>query len=428
MPEAIAAPPTAEAPSNPALNNAFSILDGMDHGGDGPQPEPKRTETPDEKKAEKPAEKPADKITEKPADKPLEVGDEEADENKPAADKTAADKPAETAKEAVKAPPKLGSWAWGREQEKLVQQASAERDALRKEVETLKAKPATPVDDPEKKQLSERLQELEDHIRYVDYTKSKEYVEQYQKPYEETAGAAVARATQLKITQEDGTKRNLTADEFWKIVHIGDEDEAIAAAEQLFGEGSTKTSAVIERRHEIIKAHTAAEQAKERYKTEGAERSKKSQEQWEAQQRQGSEQTAARAARFKEMSELGEKHEKMKDVFVASEGDTEGSEMLAKYRHETDRAFAGGAQLKEGDEAWDGETLLRKHSVIRNRAGAFPYTVRQLRNTQKKVAELEAKIAGYQKSVPGDGAVRGDEVVTGESHPLRRALMGLPEE
>ena len=180
------------------------------------------------------------------------------------------------------------------------------------------------------------------------------------------------------------------------------------AAEKLFGEGSTKTASVIERRNEIIKAHNAAEAAKEKYRKEGTERSKKAQEQWEAQQRQAAEQTTARAAKFKEMNEAGEKHEKMKDVFAAADGDAEGAELLAKYRHETDRAFAGGAQLKEGDEPWTPDQLLSKHSVIRNRAGAFPYAVRQYRNAVKKISELEAKIASFQKSEPGDGEVKGD--------------------
>jgi len=396
------------------MDLAFAALDAKeDHSGDGPQPEPRRE--PEKPATAKPADKPTEKPTEvadanKPVDKPKEANasdDPVGDETDRRVDSKIPEKPVEKAGEG-KPKEKHSLGYLYREKEKEAAQLAQERDTLRKEIETLKSKPATPADDPEKKQLSERLHELEDHIRFVDYTKSKEYLEQYQKPYEETASAAVSRATQLKVTNEDGSKRNMTPDEFWQIVHIGDEDDALAAAEKLFGEGSLKAQNVIERRNEIVRAHNATEAAKEKYRKEGTERSKKAQEQWEAQQRQAAEQSTARAAKFKEMNETGEKHEKMKDVFAAAEGDAEGAELLAKYRHETDRAFAGGAQLKEGDEPWTPDQLLSKHSVIRNRAGAFPYAVRQYRNAVKKIAELEAKIAGFQKSEPGDGEVKGD--------------------
>jgi len=392
--EAPAAPPAITAPAAPAaapksaMDLAFAALDAKeDHGGDGPQPEPRReSETP---VAAKPADKPAEKTAEvadanKPPEKPKDFNadDPVGDETDRKVDNKIPDKPAEKVGDG-KPKEKHSLGYLYREKEKEAAQLAQERDTLRKEIELLKSKPVTPADDPEKKQLSERLQELEDHIRFVDYTKSKEYLEHYQKPYEETASAAVSRATQLKVTNEDGSKRNMTPDEFWQIVHIGDEDDALAAAEKLFGEGSLKAQNVIERRNEIIRAHNAAESAKEKYKKEGAERSKKAQEQWEAQQRQAAEQTTARAAKFKEMNEAGEKHEKMKDVFVAADGDAEGAELLAKYRHETDRAFAGGAQLKEGDEPWTPDQLLIKHSVIRNRAGAFPYAVRELRRSER---------------------------------------------
>lgn len=449
MPEALTAAPAAPAaaPStssstNPALSRAFDMLNGMDHGGDGPQPEPRREEA-------KPAGERSRDATgkfAKPGEKPSEAAKpkETADANEPAehakdnnsdpastgkttepdaADKLRAAKPAES--------PKVSGWAKFREEQKRTEQLSRELENTRKELEARKSQIPSVAEHPEYKTLAQRAEaaakraaELEDAIRYVDFTKSSEFTEQYQKPYEAAANNAAARAVQLKVTNEDGTRRNLTADEFWQIVSIGDEDDAIEAAGKLFGEGSTKAAALIERRNEVIHANRIVEQAKEKYRREGVERGKKAQADWETQQRAAVEQAAGRSTRFKQLNVEGEAHEKLQDVFKAADGDAEGAALLASGRHHADRAFNGGAALKEGETPWTPEELLAHHSVVRNRAGAFPYAVRQLRAATAKVAELEAKLKAYAKSEPGGGETRGDEVAP-EGNALERALSKL---
>lgn len=433
MPEAIAASaapampapagtpvaPTVTSTSNPAMAQAFAKLDGMDHAGDGPQPEPKK---------EAPAKAPA-KDAAKPADAntPPEVKPADA---KPADAKPTdtTDKPGEPKPgDATPAPAKRTAWQYAREMERQRSELQKERDILKQEIDTLKKGPATPADDPEKQALTKRLSELEDHMRFVDYTKSKEYVEQFQKPYEDTAKSAEAHALSLKVTGEDGTKRNLTAQEFWSIVRMPDPDDAVEAAEALFGQGSLKAGQVIERRNDIIKAYTAMKGAESKYRAEGAERTKQQQAALAAQQKQAQEQWTQRATKFRDLNKAGESHDGMKDVFVAAPEDAEGAKLLQEYRHEADRAFANGAPLAEGEQQWNDDEILVKHSVIRNRAGAFPYVVRQYRNAVAKIKELEAAIAGYKKSEPTDGSVRGGEEQQPQGNVFQQALSKLDQ-
>jgi len=390
------------------LSNAFSKLDslndfGADHAGDGPKPDPKpltdkpapKPEAakpaekpaevkPDEAAANKPPEKPAEKATEKPVEKP-------------------ADKPEEKLTEAQKASP----WRMFRDEQKKSEELSKKLSVIEAELAKAKSAPPSPAEDPEKQKLTARLAELEDHMRYVDYTKSSEYQEQYQQPYERTATEAVQRATQLKVTDENGQKRNMTPDEFWAIVHMGDEDDAIEAAGKLFGEGSVKAATVIERRNEIIRAHQRAEEAKEKYRKEAGTRAQQTAQQKQAQERQQAEQQAKRAEQFKSLVKQGEEHEVMKAFFTAAEGDAEGKEIVEKYRREADRVF--GEPAKEGEEVWDDDKRLLKLSVARNRAAAFMPLKRQYEQTKARVAELEKQLKEFQDSVPGGGAVKGDE-------------------
>ena len=84
--------------------------------------------------------------------------------------------------------PKTSPW-------KLVETYKSRVTQLEKEMADLRANPTAR---PEYKEITDKLtttekraQELEDEIRYVNYSKSKEFADQYQKPYEEAWSKAV---------------------------------------------------------------------------------------------------------------------------------------------------------------------------------------------------------------------------------------------
>ncbi len=84
----------------------------------------------------------------------------------------------------------------------LVNSYKSRNNILEKEVAELRSKSAEPP-----KELTERLsaiekrnQELENHIRFVDYSKSQEFVDKYQKPYEDAWARAITGLKGLKIS------------------------------------------------------------------------------------------------------------------------------------------------------------------------------------------------------------------------------------
>jgi hypothetical protein len=254
--------------------------------------------------------------------------------------------------------------------------------------------PAKPAEDPERKALEERLtaadkrrQELEDHMRFLDYTKSEEYQEKYHKPYIETWRDAAERVSELKIINaETGETRQATQDDLSEIVKIANTEMALGAAELLF-QTPAKAALVMNLRDAIRKAYTAAERAKVEFQAKGSLKQKEFQEQ----------QTRAAAARTMAFETLNKQAvEKHPELFKPVEGDAEGNALLQCGFEQADMAFSP-------DLPADKAPLV--HSVLRNKAAAFD-RVNLFWHREKKAREAaEKKLAEFQKSIPtpGDG-------------------------
>lgn len=331
-------------------------------------------------------------------------------------DKPNADKPQTDKQEPAKAPdkkpdletkpskddkPKDGELNW-KSSPKAFQDAhkvaKAElREALDKikTLETASPKEFKVADAPEFKSLKEKLDaaqkradELEETVKYTNYEQSKEYKEKYQQPYEQTATSATATAQQLQVTNEDGTKRAMTAAEFWDIVRADNDDAALAAAEKLFGENSTRAARVVDLRDKVVSAHDAASRAKEDFKKNIGERTKQMQEQQEGF-------TKAQSESFTKHRD--EAITKYPQWFKADEGDTKGAELLEKGMAWADKAFS---ELPP-------EQAPKIHAAMRNKAGAFDHVVHKLNTTAARLKEAEAKLAAFEKSKPGQGELPG---------------------
>jgi len=143
----------------------------------------------------------------------------------------------------------------------------AERE---KEFEAFKARPAP--EDPEKPKLLEtlsareqRLKELEEKVKFYDYTNSDEYRNTYDKPFKDAWAYATQAATGLVVKVEGGTPRNVTDKEFAAIVNTTSDNDALEAAHALFeGDklGAAKAARLMEQRERILTQFRAAENAK----------------------------------------------------------------------------------------------------------------------------------------------------------------------
>jgi hypothetical protein len=266
--------------------------------------------------------------------------------------------------------------------------------------------PKPPADDPEKAQIQaryeetkKRAQELEDRIRFVDYEQSTEYKEKYHQPYVETAQRAVALVSDLNVILPDGSSRAATADDFWKIVQIPKSDDALAAAEQLFG-NPAKAALVMSQRQRVHDAHYAAQKAKADFKQTAAQRAEQAKEQ----ATQSRKQLEADWAKL-----TTEGVEELAEYLKPEEGDDEGNKLLAEGFTTADEAFSGRTKNEDGtDREMTPKEVLARNAVVRNKAAGFDRVVHKLKSAATKIAELEAQLAEYQASEPGGGNPPGD--------------------
>lgn len=271
---------------------------------------------------------------------------------------------------------------------------------LEQTVKTLEAKlaelekrPPAPADDPERKALTEkltaaekRLAELDEEMRYIDYERSSEFKTKYQEPYERLATSVVKSVTEINVLDENGTPRPSTPQEFWKVVTAKTVDEALSLAEQIYG-SPAKAAYVMKQRDAVLESWQAMDQAKQEFRTKGAERVKQMQEQ-----------SAAQLKTEREMFTrlTTEAIEKYPIYFKPEEGDSKGNELLTKGFQMADLAFSDTSNLKP-------EERVALHAKVRNKAAGFDRLAYKFNTSQKRIAELEAELKAIRQSTPGSG-------------------------
>lgn len=385
------------------LNNAFSALDSII--GNQEEPEAAPDVKPD-KKALAP-QKPAEKPDKTPADKADKNGEKK-------------DVPAQKPDEKPK-PEKASSL-----REALDKAKAESKEWQRKHDEAVKAQ-SKPKDDPEKKQLGEklaaaekRIQELDEKLRYADFTEHDDYKNNYQKPYEKTYIGGREQFSKLKTVEVKDSddqviqaSRPATAEEFDRMM-AKDDEEAAEMIEKLFGTGS-KASLVMTARHEIQKAWNAMQQARADFKAQGAERHKMLSEQ-EANTRK------QEADLFKSSMLSGQ--EKYPKLFKAIEGDDRGNSMLEEGMLVAQLAFdvidpADVSKLPQWIQAKlvNGELprqeKINLHSAMLNLAGGANRLAYRNGLLEKEVAELKTRLEEYEESEPPKGEARRVEGARG---------------
>lgn len=406
MPEVIAAPPapspvaqSASAPSQPAKPATTPIAAPT---------APKRESFSDEIDrmaglAKEPAKDTAKPKVEQPKAEKPEVDEPEVVESK------AADKPETTKPNTDK--PKSNVQILKDNYEK----AKKEREQYKSELEKLKS--AKPTEDPDKPILTKRLTELEqenkdlqERLKFADYQGSDEYKKQYLEPYQKTAKNAVSRATQLKVG-DVGSQRNLTEAEFWSIVHIGNEDDALAKAEELFGAGSAKANFVVERRNEILAAHQRGQDAIEDYRAKSGERTKAESEKTALERSQAEAKQKQLVEKFD--AYVKEREEAKPEYNKADDGDEQGAKVLNLGSAMADLGFGRfkpeqiehlPQSLRDKMEANGGklppEDMAEVHAAMRAAMREAPFVKLKLNRALARQKELETELAQYKESEP----------------------------
>lgn len=240
--------------------------------------------------------------------------------------------------------------------------------------------------------LEKRNKELEDHIRYVDYSKSKEFTEKYEQPYKDSWKRAMDELGELTVDDGGGNARPLKPADILSLVNMPIQ-RAREAAEAMFG---PLANDVMQHRNEIRRLFNEQASALEKARAEGGEWEKQRTEQSQRQFKEVSDDIKQTWSSANETLLKDPKHSKH---FMPVEGDQNGNQKLAKGFELADRAFSENP-MAPGLTPEQRRGIVERHAAVRNRAAAYGRLVYQLEQRDSRIAELEKELAGYKESEP----------------------------
>lgn len=250
-------------------------------------------------------------------------------------------------------------------------------------------------------QYEKRAKELEDHIAFVDYKKSQEFHDKYQKPYDEAWAKHMGELGELMVTDTNGQSHPLSPADLLELVN-SPLQKARDMAEEKFGSFAND---VMDARKEIRSLFESQQKALTEAEKMGADRIKQFQEQSKAQQE----------AMHKEIATIWQESNKAVTedpnygkFFKPVEGDEEGNTRLQKGYEMADRAFSVNPNTP-GLTPDQRSEVVRLHSAIRNRAAGFGRLAYQNQQLETKIATLTEELNKYKGTEPGAGTPKTTE-------------------
>lgn len=275
------------------------------------------------------------------------------------------------------------------ERKKEIRVKNDEINRLKTELEKIKSNP--PPDVQEKQVMLQRLtkseqrvKELEDEMRFTNYAKSSEFVDQYEKPYVEAWQKAASDLAEITVESEDGNSRQATVHDLQMIAQLP-LSKAREVAKQMFGDSAEEVMA-----HRRIIKDLADKQGKalEEARTKGAEREKENQVRM-AQQRE-----AANRMWGETNAQLEQKYPQW---FGHPEDDAEGNAIYDKAREQIDAFMFSRSEQLPPDQ------LVKFHSLVRAKFANHDRLALHLKKMREENAELKKTIEQYEKSEPPAG-------------------------
>ncbi|OLE10694.1 MAG: hypothetical protein AUG89_11565 [Acidobacteria bacterium 13_1_20CM_4_56_7] len=278
---------------------------------------------------------------------------------------------------------------------KLVEQFKERYAKAEARILELEGKVPTEANQKQIESAQTRLKELEDEIRYVNYSKSEEFKTKYQQPYEKAWSRAMSELKELTVADASGNQRAVTAEDLMQIVNLP-LGKAREAANAIFGDFADD---VMAHRKEIRNLFEAQNTALDEARKTGAERDKQRAEQAQKHQSEVAKQIASDWDKF---NKEAASHETYGKYFSPVEGDSDGNTRLEKGFELVDKAFAQNPmdpRLTPEQRA----AVIRTHAVVRNRAAAFGRLVSRNQSLESKVAELTKELEQFKQSSPPTG-------------------------
>jgi hypothetical protein len=302
----------------------------------------------------------------------------------------------------------------------------AKLEARVKELEASGPEKMTPIVE-ELTQKKQRLEELENRIRHLDYQQSQEYQDKYEKPYQEAWKKAVADLDELTVVGEDGDRRKATASDLLTLANMS-LGEARTLAKQMFGDSADD---VMAHRRTIKELSIAQNKALEESKKNATERDKQM-----AAQRQIEHQQTLKLWQESNKA-LAEKFPKW---FSKVEGDAEGNTLLDRGFSLADLHFVGEKNLTpeqiemlpeqfknkiKADGKLDLKDKVALDALLRHKIASHSRIALNLKKANERIKELEKTLSEYEGSELPGGKTGGTPKKASAQSPAEEALAEL---
>lgn len=307
---------------------------------------------------------------------------------------------------------------------KLVDEHKAAR--AKTEAEVLELKKLIPNEAVRKQEVAEleaarkELKEYQDEIRYVNYAKSPEFKEKYQKPYEQAWAKAMSELKEITVEDVNGDQRAVTATDMLELVNapLG---KAREMAETMFGSSAND---VMIHRKEIKNLFEAQASALEEARTKGAEREKSMQEQTRSQTEAIHRQIADH---WEKAKSAALEDENIGRFLKPIEGNQDHNHRLVKATELVERALKE-SPLDPRLQPEERASIVKRHAALRNRAVAYGPLLHENKTLTARISELESKLKQYEASTPstaGGQPANGSEAAPGSRDGMMQRLQKL---
>lgn len=397
------------------LREAGAELEDLDRQTNQPRP-PRPAQGMPKREQQKPAEKPEDKPTGEtqpqdddvinPGDEPEQARQTEA---QPGAETQQPGRP-------LKAP-ELRK-AYEETKKRITEELEPklkQYEARIKELET-----AGPKDTEETqariKQIQARNQQLEEFVRLKHYEQSQEYLDKYQKPYEQAWAKCLRDINQLEVEVSDGrggwVTRKANDGDITNLAQLATTNlgEYIKQSNAMFGDAADIVRKHVERINETYTSQTTAlEEAQKRAVELSKNEQNQTVEQMRMKQKLWENNNTELATKFP-------------TYFAPIKGDETGNKLLNAGLAFTDLLFQSGtltpdklallpARYREEIQTkgqLSPELMVRAHAIIRNKAANHDRLARQLKNARAELEQVKKTLAEYESSEPPtDGSSPG---------------------
>ncbi len=299
---------------------------------------------------------------------------------------------------------------------KLVEKLNAKnRDVMRELVELKEKMGKTTNLEQELKRIElveKRNAELEEEIKYQNFSKSKEYEEKYQKPYEAAWAKAAKELQEIEVLDESGAvSRKANAQDLIALANMP-LGQARRTANAMFGDSAND---VMLHRQRIIDLSEAQREALDTARKSGNDR----QEQTSLKQQ----------AITKEVGTLWQQEnsaiESKLEFLKPKEGDAEWNGALDKAKRLVDTAFSKSPTDPSLSPEQRAE-IVKSHAAIRNRAIAYSALKLENNRLRAQITERDTKLKQFEDSEPTAGNGSRDKAQAGQpADPMSRAMQRL---